>query len=145
MFHNGVAAGLRMSKKVVGIDSTWIIFNKPREAQPNSSSNSLIEHAGFLMALGLAGHLGKLGKLESFDYMMKGHELISIGVLLGIAASKRGTMDVLATKKVATQLVALLPPSATELPLSQVTQIAALVSLGLLYEGTGHRHMTEVG
>lgn len=96
------------------------------------------------MALGLAGHLTKLGKLESFEYMMKGDEMINIGVLLGVAASKRGTMDVLATKKVATQLVALLPPSATELPLSQVTQIAALVSLGLLYEGTGHRHMTEV-
>lgn len=118
------------------------------------------------MALGLAGHLTKLGKLESFNYMIKGNsqrvlsgvmgdkpiyfvsstgnEMISVGVLLGIAASKRGSMDITATKEVATQLVALLPPSGTELPVSQVTQIAALISLGLLYEGTGHRHMTEV-
>ncbi len=75
---------------------------------------------------------------------MKGHEHISIGVLLGLAASQRGSMDVVATKKVSTQLVALLPPSATELPLTQMTQTAALMSVGLLYQGTGHRHMTEV-
>jgi len=36
------------------------------------------------LALGLSGHLVKLGKLESFDYLLKGHELLSIGVLLGI-------------------------------------------------------------
>ncbi len=74
-------------------------------------------------------------------------------------------MDVSVTKKISTQLSALLPPSATELPISQTTQvlkkclfknycfgnsivsliqIAALTSLGLLYLGTGHRHMAEV-
>jgi len=105
---------------------------------------SKTEHGGLLFALGLGGHLSKLGKLESFDYLLRGHELLSIGVLLGVAASKRATMDVLATKKIATQLVALLPPSATELPLSQATQTAALICVGLLYQGTGHRHMTEV-
>ena len=51
-----------------------------------------------MLGLGLSGHLAKLGKLESFDYLMKGHELTSIGVLLGAAASMRGTMDVVATK-----------------------------------------------
>lgn len=46
---------------------------------------------------------------------------------------------------ISTQLVALLPPSATELPISHVTQIAALFSLGLVYQGTGHRHMAGKG
>jgi anaphase-promoting complex subunit 1 len=87
------------------------------------------------MGLGLGGHLSKLGKLESFDYMIKGHDLTSIGVLIGMAASKRGSMDLIATKKISTQLVALLPSSATELPISHSTQIAGLVSLGLLYQG----------
>ncbi len=82
-----------------------------------------MEHAGFLMGLGLGGHLSKLGKLESFDYMIKGHDLISIGVLIGMAASKKGSMDLIATKKISTQLVALLPSSATELPISHSTQV----------------------
>ena len=70
--------------------------------------------------------------------------MISIGLLLGMSAAKRGTMDLLATKKVSTQLEALLPPTATDLPLSHTTQVAGLVGLGLLYQGTGHRHMAEV-
>ena len=93
--------------------------------------------------------------------------MISIGLLLGMSAAKRGTMDLLATKKISTQLEALLPPTATDLPLSHTTQVAGLliiclfspwkkninlcykiflglVGLGLLYQGTGHRHMAEV-
>ena len=89
------------------------------------------------MALGLNGHLAKLGKLESFDYLIRGNEMISIGLLLGMSAAKRGTRDLLATKKISTQLEALLPPTATELPLSHTTQVAGLVGLGLLYQSTG--------
>ena len=63
--------------------------------------------------------------------------MISIGLLLGMSAAKRGSMDLLATKKISTQLEALLPPTATELPLSHTTQVAGLVGLGLLYQGTG--------
>ena len=141
-FHNGVAAGLRLSaqRSTQDIDSTWICFNKPK----NGEAQAQTEHAGFLMALGLNGHLAKLGKLESFDYLMKGSEPISIGLLLGMAASKLGSMDVLVTKKLSTQLEALLPPTATELPLSHNTQVAALMGLGLLYADTGHRRMVEV-
>ena len=47
------------------------------------------------MALGLNGHLAKLGKLESFDYLIRGNEMISIGLLLGMSAAKRGTRDLL--------------------------------------------------
>lgn len=141
-FHNGVAAGLRLSTSPDSqdIDSTWICFNKPK----TTDNNAQTEHAGFLMALGLNGHLAKLGKLESFDYLMKGSEPISIGLLLGMSATRRGSMDVLITKKLATQLEALLPPTATELPLSHNTQVAALMGLGLLYSDTGHRRMVEV-
>ncbi|XP_040574760.1 LOW QUALITY PROTEIN: anaphase-promoting complex subunit 1 [Lepeophtheirus salmonis] len=160
-FHNGVAAGLQMRPDDIDsqIDSAWITFNKPKEssqsgsstannnnnnANNSSNSNNLVEHSGFLMALGLNGHLSKLGKLELYDYLINGNEMVSIGILLGISAAKRGTMDVLATKKVSTQLEALLPATATELPISHATQVAGLVGLGLLYQGTGHHHMAEV-
>jgi len=141
-FHNGVAAGLRLSTSPDSqeIDSTWICFNKPK----TQDNNAQTEHAGFLMALGLNGHLAKLGKLESFDYLIKGSEPISIGLLLGLSATRRGSMDVMITKSLATQLEALLPPTATELPLSHNTQVAALMGVGLLYSDTGHRRMVEV-
>ena len=156
-FHNGVAAGLRIPFVVqsdkIGkpsmscsshVDSNWITFNKPKDYQPNHHPNDIVEHGGFLMALGLNGHLAKLGKLESFDYLIRGNEMISIGLLLGLSAAKRGSMDLLVTKKISTQLEALLPSTATELPLSHTTQVAGLIGLGLLYQGTGHRHMAEV-
>ena len=143
-FHNGVAAGLKIAvgTGVSYIDSNWITFNKPKES--SSNPNELVEHGGFLMALGLNGQLATLGKLESFDYLIRGNDMISIGILLGTCAAKRGSMDILATKKVATQVEALLPSTATELPLSNTTQVAGLAGLGLLYQGTGHRQMAEV-
>ena len=54
--------------------------------------------------------------------------MISIGLLLGMSAAKRGSMDLLATKKISTQLEALLPPTATDLPLSHTTQVAGKFS-----------------
>ena len=83
-FHNGVAAGLRVPGDVNEvIDSTWITFNKPKESANGNGGhpNDQVEHGGFLMALGLNGHLAKLGKLESFDYLIRGNEMISIGRL----------------------------------------------------------------
>lgn len=64
------------------IDSTWIIYNKPKS---NELTN---EHAGFLMGLGLNGHLSNLATLSIHDYLLKGHEMTSVGLLLGVAAGK---------------------------------------------------------
>ena len=52
----------------------------------------LPEHAGFLMALGLNRHLDNLAELNQFDYLTKCHEMTSVGLLLGIAATKRGKL-----------------------------------------------------
>ena len=141
-FHNGVAAGLRLSAQAGAqeIDSTWICFNKPKGGETAGQT----EHAGFLMALGLNGHLAKLGKLESFDYLMKGSEPISIGLLLGMSASRLGSMDVLVTKKLSTQLEALLPPTATELPLSHNTQVTGRQTPDTRLSSTTFRHQSEL-
>ena len=45
-----------------------------------------------------------------------------------MAAAKIGSMDVLVTKKISTQLEALLPATGTELPLSHTTQVCQLFS-----------------
>lgn len=53
-FHNGVAAGLRIVRDMPETDSTWIAYNKPPD---NGDAMAKHSHAGFLMALGLLGHL----------------------------------------------------------------------------------------
>uniref|UniRef100_A0A0A9VWC5 Anaphase-promoting complex subunit 1 n=2 Tax=Lygus hesperus TaxID=30085 RepID=A0A0A9VWC5_LYGHE len=137
-FHNGVAAGLKISPRSKNVQSTWILYNKPK-----NGLESLPEHAGFLMALGLSGHLNNFMQLYLFNYLNKCHEMTSVGVLLGLAASKRGTMDVSATKIFSLHIESLLPPTSIELDLVQNIQVAALLGIGLVYQGTGHRHIAE--
>lgn len=51
LFHNGVAAGLRIaSNPNKMVDSSWILFNKPTANIPVSDEH--YTHAGFLLALG---------------------------------------------------------------------------------------------
>ncbi|KAL8567686.1 hypothetical protein ACOMHN_008994 [Nucella lapillus] len=136
-FHNGVAAGLRISN-FTPVESAWIIYNRPKN---NELTN---EYAGFLMALGLNGHLPNLDTLNVHDYLSKGHEMTTIGILLGLAAAKRGTMDMATTKILSVHVPALLPPTSTELNIPHTVQVAAVLGVGLLYQGTTHTHMAEV-
>ncbi|KAL9954101.1 hypothetical protein ACROYT_G041596 [Oculina patagonica] len=137
-FHNGVATGLRIAQGISQIDSTWIVYNKPKNNQLTE------EHAGFLMALGLNGHLNNLSYMNLHDYLCKGHELTTVGLLLGTAAAKRGTMDVTTTKMLSIHIDALLPPTSAELDLPHSAQVAAILGVGLVYQGTAQRRMAEV-
>ncbi|XP_019719671.1 anaphase-promoting complex subunit 1 [Hippocampus comes] len=136
-FHNGVAAGLKIAP-ASQVDSAWIVYNK------NKNQEMANEHAGFLMALGLNGHLTKLGTLNIHDYLAKGHEMTSIGLLLGVAAARLGTMDVSTTRLLSIHIPALLPPTSTELDVPHNIQVASVIGIGLVYQGTGHRHIAEV-
>ena len=49
----------------VKVDSAWIAYNKPKSPELAN------EYAGFLMALGLNGHLTKLATLNIHDYLTK--------------------------------------------------------------------------
>ncbi|KDR08910.1 hypothetical protein L798_00564, partial [Zootermopsis nevadensis] len=139
LFHNGVAAGLHIAPSASNIDSNWIVFNKPK-----GTNEVPTEHAGFLMALGLNGHLSNLAHFNTYEYLIKCHEMTSVGLLLGVAATKRGTMDMAATKLMSIHLEALLPPTSIELDIPQNIQVAALLGIGLVFEGTAHRHIAEV-
>ncbi|KAM9809546.1 anaphase-promoting complex subunit 1 [Syngnathus typhle] len=136
-FHNGVAAGLKIAP-ASQVDSAWIVYNK------NKNQEMANEHAGFLMALGLNGHLTKLGTLNIHDYLTKGHEMTTIGLLLGVAAARLGTMDVSTTRLLSIHIPALLPPTSTELDVPHNIQVASVIGIGLVYQGTGHRHIAEV-
>ena len=122
-FHNGVAAGLRLQHEwgsgrtgagggrdgdrsgsgsgggaasngfeEGGVSRTWITYNKPAGGANNA-------HGGLLMALGLQGHLSSLAMTDVFEYLTLGQESTTVGVLLGMAAARRGSAD-LSTHKV---------------------------------------------
>lgn len=135
-FHSGVSAGLSISRHAKGIDTSWIVFNKPAEL-----SN---RHAGFLLALGINGHLRTLAKWLAFKYLTPKHNMTSIGLLLGLSASYRGSMDTLMTRMLSVHITRMLPQGAAELNVSPSTQTAGLMGIGLLYHATQHRRMSEV-
>ncbi|XP_059501188.1 anaphase-promoting complex subunit 1 isoform X1 [Stegostoma tigrinum] len=136
-FHNGVAAGLKVAP-ASQIDSAWIVYNRQKNTELTN------EYAGLLMALGLNGHLSKLTTMSIHDYLSKGHEMTSIGLLLGISAAKLGTMDISVTRLLSIHIPALLPPTSTELDVPHNLQVAAVMGIGLVYQGTAHRHIAEV-
>lgn len=70
--------------------------------------------------------------------------MTSIGLLLGVSAAKLGTMDMSITRLLSIHVPALLPPTSTELDVPHNVQVAAVVGIGLVYQGTAHRHTAEV-
>lgn len=136
MFHNGAAAGLSVSKESRGITGSWVIFNKP--------VNNTAQHAGFLMGLGLNGHLHKLEEWHIYNYLGPKHPLTSVGLLIGMAASLKGSMDNKLTKVLSVHAVALLPVGANDLNVPILVQSAGLIGIGLLYLETQHRRMSDI-
>lgn len=136
LFHNGVAAGLSISREAQEISASWIVFNRPSELSDG--------HAGFLLGLGLNGHLKAIATWHAFNYLTSKHSMTSIGLLLGLSASFLGTMDPMVTKLLSVHILALLPPGSNELNLSDTTQAAGVVGIGLLHFSTGNRRMSEI-
>ncbi|KKA30837.1 hypothetical protein TD95_000753 [Thielaviopsis punctulata] len=136
-FHQGVAAGLAISPKAKGIDTSWILYNKPSQDLSN-------RHAGFLLGLGLNGHLTNVAKWVSFKYLTHKHNMTSIGLLLGLAASHLGTMNSLITRLLSVHVTRMLPRGAAELNLSPMTQTTGIMGIGMLYYNTQHRRMSEI-
>lgn len=141
-FHQGVAAGLAISPQAKGIDTSWILYNKP--GTPPNSSELSNRHAGFLLALGLNGHLKDVAKWVAFKYLTPKHTMTSVGLLLGLAVSYMGTMDSLITRLLSVHATRMLPRGAAELNLNPMTQTSGIMGIGLLYANSQHRRMSEI-
>ncbi|KAI4089883.1 MAG: hypothetical protein LQ344_005073 [Seirophora lacunosa] len=135
-FHAGVEAGLSISQDAKGITTSWLHFNKPHELKNR--------HAGFLLALGLNGHMKNVAKWASYKYLSPKHTMTSIGFLLGTSASYLGTMDLNITRLLSVHVKRMLPAGAAELNLSPITQTGSIMGIGLLYCNTQHRRMSEI-
>jgi len=136
-FHNGVAAGLSLRSDTKGgkLTRAWIVFNRPKV--PTFS------HAGVLMALGLNGHLSSLTATDLYRYLSQEHEATTVGTLIGVAASKLGTADPSTSRMCFLHLPTRHPMSFPEIELPALVQSSALMSVGLLYQGTAQRLIVE--
>ncbi|GAA5803622.1 hypothetical protein HPULCUR_009105 [Helicostylum pulchrum] len=131
-FHNGVAAGLRISPSN-NVNDSWIDFCYPQELEP--------EHGGLLLAMGLNGTLKKLSLVDWYRFMTQNCELVPIGFLLGVATAFRGTMDAKVTKLLSVHIPQLLPDGAHNFNHSSGLQSSSFLGLGLVYMHSCHRLM----
>lgn len=129
-FHNGVAAGLRLAPFQEKMLRTWIQYNRPSE--PNFT------HAGLLLAFGMHEHLRVLTMTDAYRYLSQDHDITRLGLLLGLAASHRGTMHPAISKMLYFHVPSRHPSSPLELELPTLLQSAAVMGIGLLYEGSAH-------
>ncbi|CAM8913570.1 unnamed protein product [Rhodiola kirilowii] len=129
-FHNSVAAGLRLAPVQGKMSRTWIIYNRPED--PN------VVHSGLLFALGLHGHLRVLTITDIYQYLSQEHESTTIGLMLGLGATYRGTMQPAISKSLYFHIPGRHSSSFPELELPTILQSAALMSIGLLFEGSAH-------
>lgn len=134
-FHNGVSSGLSLSKDAASVNGNWITFNKPQEL------NS--QHAGFLLGIGLNGHLNYLEEWHIYNYLGPKHAHTTMALLMGMAASNLRLMDTKLTKVLSVHIFALLPPGSNNLNVSVEVQTAGVIGMGLLYLESSHRRMTE--
>jgi anaphase-promoting complex subunit 1 len=157
-FHNGVAAGLRLPSDGDPLGSdfkitrTWIVYNRPPSAaQSNEDGNDAPApphqkshaHGGLLLALGLRGHLIALEMSDLYEYLTQGTVTTTVGVLLGMAANKRGTCDMSVSKMLCLHIPSLIPQHFSAIDVASPVQTAAVTGAGLLFQRSSHRMMTE--
>lgn len=135
-FHNGISYALMISPKTKGINGSWITLNKPRN-QLNAT------HGGFLLGMGLNGHLKNLEEWHVYNYLSPKETFTSIGLLLGMSASCRGTKNFKLVKVLAVHVVALLPKGSNDLNINLKVQNAGLVGMGLLYLGHKDKKLNQ--
>lgn len=146
-FHNGVAIGLRLAAgentkdcdNVQILTRSWIMRHKPSDSPSNPS------HAGMLLALGLGKFLPALRNTDVFQYLLPRHDLTSIGLMLGLSSGNRGSMHEKVSNLVQMHVRAFNESGFTmpEFNVSVEVQTAAIVSLGLLYEGSCQTFVLE--
>lgn len=150
-FHNGVAAGLRLvasggdaggggSRDGVSLMTrTWIVNHRPSNKAGNAS------HAGMLLALGLGGYLPALRATDYYEYLVPMHDLTTIGLMLGVAAGNRGSLDAKITKMLCVHIRHFNGPgfAVPDFHVSLAVQAAAVLGIGLLYQGTCEHLIVE--
>lgn len=131
-FHNGVAAGLRISPSNQ-IDDSWINFCNPPDLEP--------KHGGMLLALGLNGVLKRLPLPDYYRFMSQSCELALIGFVLATGVAYRGTNDLKIAKVLSMYIPNLSIPNSASFNHSNLMQAAALMAMGLNFMNSCDRQI----
>ncbi|KAJ3036331.1 Anaphase-promoting complex subunit 1 [Rhizophlyctis rosea] len=128
-FHDGVAWALRIPPSAAEFDGSWIGFQGGYGPDPKDPSANLpTRHAGFLLGLGLTGHLKNLNRDRHMEYLHQQLPFVSMGYMLGLGATRFATGDLEASRLVYVHLPKL---EAGEDP--SMVRSACAVSLALLH------------
>ena len=131
-FHSGVATALAIDGTV---DKSWILFCKPPQLCP--------EYAGLLLGLGLRGQL-RLQTSDAFSLLETRHDMTTVGLLIGLAATHVSSRDVSITKALSLHTQAFLPMGSVDLNASTMVQAAGMLGLGLVHVKSQNMRMAKV-
>ena len=138
VFAHGTSLGLSVSESAPGIDSLWLMTS----AKIKAENEDLF--SGLVFGMGLSGHLKSLKHWQFYETLVNTDKYGTLAALLGLAASKLGSCDTGITKIFSVHIRALLPKSVSgQHFVSPDIEHGALVALGLLYFGTGVRHISD--
>ena len=87
-------------------------------------------HGGLLLGMGLQGTLGHMLKSDMYEFMQLAHDGVTIGMLLGLAASKAGTLDTGVSKTLRLHLPAVLPAWNLDNDIATIVQVRTQGSAG---------------
>ncbi|KAF8821506.1 Proteasome/cyclosome repeat-containing protein [Cardiosporidium cionae] len=141
-FHNGVAAAF------MAAPANNLFEEGDAEAAPASRIIQWVhrheqvytanEFGGFLCGMGLRGFLRTFDRTEWVRLLRKyREETVQVGLLLGLAGSLIGSKHRYMKRLCMIHLPSALPENLREVSMRPSTQCAALISLGLIYAGTG--------
>ncbi len=151
-----MAAGLRVSPQTKYVDSNWLNLNRnssksSNRREQNGANNGSVpgelnaEIAGFLLGLGLTGHLNKFSDLVIHEHLNRDHEMTQLALVLGLGIGKRRTMEADTLRIISVYVESLSPASVSfngggngcgaSIEVPQNVRVAALMSIGFLYQG----------
>ncbi len=110
---------------------------------PHSNTSGSDVQAGVLFGLALHGYLDDAPHRLLSERLLNGSDTTVVALVLGLAASKRASLDSFVARLVALHLPSL-AGTTTEISTSPVQQLAALCAAGLLYQGSHTRRIIEV-
>jgi len=87
---------------------------------------------GLLLGFGLLGFLANFSKADVYQNLKHNHETLSVGILLGISASRLGKADESTSKTLCLHVSQILPP-ALDIEILLNVQTSALIGIGLIH------------
>ncbi|CAB4253897.1 similar to Saccharomyces cerevisiae YNL172W APC1 Largest subunit of the Anaphase-Promoting Complex/Cyclosome (APC/C) [Maudiozyma barnettii] len=134
-FHTGVASGLKITRNSSEITGSWIAFNRPGVLNAT--------FGGFLLGLGLNGHLKNLEEWHIYNFLSPKITFVSVGLLLGLCASSRKSKDFKIIKVLSVHVVALQPRGSRDMNINVEVQIAGLIGIGLILQQSQNKKISS--